>query len=55
MVKPADDEVFNDEAEDEFAKFFSNEQVCCFFIEDARAGGGEVCTGFNICFFLHIL
>lgn len=27
VVKPADDEVFRDEAEDEFAKFFSNEQV----------------------------
>lgn len=28
VVKPADDEVFRDEAEDEFARFFSNEQVC---------------------------
>lgn len=28
VVKPADDEVFRDEAEDEFAKFFSNEEVC---------------------------
>ncbi|CAM9791277.1 unnamed protein product, partial [Ectocarpus sp. 13 AM-2016] len=26
VVKPADDEVFRDEAEDEFARFFSNEQ-----------------------------
>ncbi|CAM9243237.1 unnamed protein product [Pylaiella littoralis] len=27
VVKPADEEVFRDEAEDEFAKFFSNEQT----------------------------
>lgn len=30
VVKPADDEVFRDEAEDEFAKFFSNEEVRLF-------------------------
>lgn len=32
VVKPADDEVFRDEAEDEFAKFFSNEEVRFFIL-----------------------
>lgn len=42
MVQPQDEEVFRDETEDEFARFFSNEEVClgvlrsvlCFFRAD---------------------
>lgn len=36
VVKPADEEVFRDEAEDEFAKFFSNEQVWNRFFSRAH-------------------
>lgn len=35
VVVPQDEEVFRDEAEDEFAKFFSNDEVIVTLLRDA--------------------
>ena len=47
VVKPADDEVFRDEAEDEFAKFFSNEQVRVSQMQEAAAAGSSLVCVFG--------
>ena len=46
IVKPADDEVFRDEAEDEFAKFFSNEQVSKQIQQMKEAAAAAVARSF---------